>query len=120
MKNTEKVLAALLSSDTQVEAAEKCGLSDRQLRNYLADQNFSAEYQRRKTALVTDATRQLQSSYQTAIRALRDIVEDEASGAAARISAARALLDTGLRFTEISDIMTRLEALERTQNNDGH
>ena len=111
-------MAALLSSDTQAEAAAKCGLSDRALRGYLADPAFNAEYQRRKRQLVSDATRQIQASYQSAIRALRGIVESDTSSEGARISAARALLEYGLRFTDTNDIMTQLEDMERLMEKD--
>jgi hypothetical protein len=115
MKDMEKAMAALLTSDTQTEAAAKCGISDRTLRGYLADPAFYAEYQRRKRQVVSDATRQLQASYQSAIQALRDIVECEGCAEAARISAARTLLEYGMRFAEHNDILTRLEDLERAQ-----
>ena len=106
-------MAALLSSDTQIDAASKCGITDRTLRSYLADPDFNAEYQRRKRQLVSDATRQIQASYQSAVRALRGIVESDISSAGEKISAARALLEFGLKFTEINDIMIRLEDVEQ-------
>lgn len=113
MKNKEKAMAALLSSDTRTEAAAKAGIADRTLRGYLADESFSAEYKQRKRQLVNDATKQIQESYQSAISALRDIVGRKESSESARISAARALLEYGLKFAEVSDIMERLESLER-------
>lgn len=113
MKDREKAMAALLSSDTQAEAAAKCGLSDRTLRSYLADPEFAAEYKRRKRQLVTDATKQIQASYKVAIKALRGIVESENASAGEKISAARALLEYGLRFTEMADVLSRLEDVER-------
>lgn len=112
MKNKEKAMAALLSSDTQTEAAAKCGITDRALRQYLADPDFKAEYQAKKKSLVSEATRQIQSSYHSAIKALRDVVESKTSSESARISAARALLEYGLKFTEVSEILKRIEALE--------
>lgn len=112
MKNKEKALAALLTCDTQREAAAMCGLTDRTLRLYLADPAFYAEYRRRKRQLVSEATKQLQASYQSAIKALRDIVESEESSEGARISAARALLEYGTRFTETNDVLTGMEELE--------
>ena len=118
MKNREKAMAALLSSDTQAEAAGKCGISARALRGYLAAPAFNAEYQRRKRQLVSDATRQIQASYQSAIRALRGIVESDTSSAGEKISAARALLEYGLRFTDTNDIMTQLEHMERLMEKD--
>ena len=48
MKDTEKIITALLTSDTQKEASAKAGISDRMLRSYLANPVFNAEYQRRK------------------------------------------------------------------------
>lgn len=112
MKKHEKAMAALLSSDTQTEAATKAGISERTLRGYLADPEFGAEYYRRKRQLVSDATRQIQASYQAAINALRGIVEGDKSSESGRISAARALLEYGLKFTETNDLMIRVEELE--------
>lgn len=113
MKNREKAMAALLSSDTQAEAAAKCGLSARSLRGYLAEPAFNAEYQRRKRQLVSEATKSIQASYQSAIRALRGIVESESSTGSEKISAARSLLEFGLRFCDQHDILTRLEDMEQ-------
>lgn len=115
-RNMEKAMAALLSSDTQIDAASKCGITDRTLRSYLADPEFNAEYQRRKRQLVSDATKQLQSSYQVAIEALTNIIRSDVSSEAGKISAARAVLEYGHKFTEINDIMIRLEELERVTN----
>jgi hypothetical protein len=117
MKNQEKAMAALLSSDTQAEAAAKCGISARALRGYLADPEFYTEYKRRKRQLVSDATRQIQESYQAAIRALRGIVESDTSSEGGKISAARALLEYGLRFTDTNDILTRIEDMEKAMEN---
>lgn len=113
MKRHEKAMAALLTSDTQMEAAAKCGIAERTLRGYLADPVFFAEYQRRKRRLVSDATRQIQASYQSAIKALREIVESKESKESDKISAARTLLEYGLRLTETNEIMIRIEELER-------
>lgn len=116
--NREKALAALLSSDTQAEAAAKIGVTDRTMRGYLADPEFRAEYQRRKRRLVSDATRQMQASYQAAINALREIVESKLSSEAGRISAARALLEYGMKFTEVNEIMTQMDNIENAIKND--
>ena len=118
MKRHEKAMAALLASDTQAEAASKCGISVRTMRGYLADPAFNAEYLRRKRQLVSDATRQIQASYQSAIRALKTIIESESSTESGRISACRTLLEYGLKFTETNDILTRLEELENITRKD--
>lgn len=114
MKNTEQVISALLTSDTQKEASAKAGISDRTLRKYLSNPAFNNEYQRRKRKVLDDATRQIQTCLKTAINALKEIVTNKDSSDGAKISASRALLEYGLRFTDITDIMSRLEALEQT------
>ena len=116
MKDAEKIITALLTSDTQKEASAKVGISDRTLRSYLANPAFNAEYRRRKCKVLEDATRQLQTCLKTAINALKEIVMNKDSSDGARINASRAILEYGLRFTEITDIMTRLEALEQTSD----
>lgn len=116
MKNKEKVLAALLSSDSQIEAAAKAGIAPRTLRDYLADPDFKAEYQRRKDQLISDATQAIQNGYQAAVVALRRITTDEKAPEAARISAARTLLEYGLRFSELSEVLARITVLEERTN----
>lgn len=112
MKNSERVMAALLSSATQAEAARRAGLSDRQLRRYLAKPDFQAEYRRRKSEMIEAATVQLQNSLIGAVRALVEICENEEAAHLARISAARTILQYCAQYTETADILTRIEALE--------
>lgn len=120
MTNQEKVLAALLTSSTKAEAAAKAGISSRQLRRYLDKPEFLAEYQRRKSAMIEDATTQLQNSLSGAIAALSDIAEDEQAERYARISAARAILLYCVRYTETSEIIPRLERLEEIASESGN
>lgn len=112
MANKETVLAALLTSSTKQEAAKKAGLSDRQLRRYLEKADFHAEYQRRKSQMIEDATQQLQNSLTGAIQALSEIAEDTEAAHTARIQAARAILLYCVRYTETADILPRIERLE--------
>ena len=66
----EKALCALLTSETQAEAAQKAGVSRRTISSYLADPEFAAEYRRRKRKLLTEASNQIQRSMKAAISAL--------------------------------------------------
>lgn len=113
-RNQDKALAALLTSDTQAQAAEKSGLSVRTLRGYMADPAFAEEYNRRRLEQVTDAARQIQTRLQAAVAILAEIMTSDKSITAARerIVAARSLLEFGLKYTELADIMTRIKALE--------
>ena len=113
MASNEKVIAALLTTKTQQEAAKVAGVSERTIYNLLQDAAFMNEYNEARHALIADAATQAQKALSSAIAALRDIVNDYNYTAGARVSAARALLEYGLRLTEISDINARLDELEK-------
>lgn len=107
--NQQRALQALLTCSTKKEAATAAGITDRTLRSYLADPEFQAQYRKAVGELVDEATRQAQKALTPAITALRCIVEDEGEKTGNRISAARTLLEYGLRLTEFNDIMSELD-----------
>ncbi len=113
-----KALQALLTCPTKRAAAAEAGIDEKTLRRYLADPAFQKEYKRAFQSLVTDATREAQKTLSPAIIALKSIMEDEGESAGSRISAARSLLDFGMRLTEISDILDRLTELEEVLKGD--
>ena len=112
-RNQEKAIVALLTSDTQAEAAKKCGLSGRTLRLYLDDPEFYTEYQRRRQQMVTDATKKLQVYMQSAVDTLYTIKNDAEVSPAVRANAARALLEYGLKYTDATDLAERIAAIEK-------
>ena len=112
-KNHERYLAALLTSATLKEAAEKAGITPRGLRNIMRDQEFIKAYNALKKEIVDDAARHLQGNFTLAIDTLSDVMQDAESKPGEKTSAARAVLEFGQRFTETADILARLDALER-------
>lgn len=115
----QKALAALLTSPSKAAAAKAAGISPRTLRDYLSDQSFQAAYRDAFGNMVEDATRQAQQAISPALSTLREIVEDREEDAQARISAARAILSHGIKLTETTDILNRLQELE-TAMEGGH
>ena len=91
----EKALQALLVCRTRAEAAKAAGIGESTLRAYL-----------------DRATRQLQQNLTAAIDRLGAIVADDEETSANHITAARTLLDYGLKFTEFNDILRELESTE--------
>ena len=116
--NQSRALTALLACSTRKEAAQAAGLSERTLRAYLENEEFLTEYRRAFAALIEESTREAQRAMQPALATLRNICEDEECPPAARISAARSLMDMGLKLTEQNDILARLEVLERAYHED--
>ena len=109
----QKALSALLTNPTKEAAAKAAGIESKTLRRYLTDPEFQAEYQKAVSGMIEDAATQARQSLNPALSCLREIVEDGGETAPARISAARSLLEYGLRLTEIADIMKQLEELEQ-------
>ena len=110
----EKALAALLTSKTRKEAAEKAGISYRTIRVYLQDAEFLAEYRQRKGEIIDDAARRLTNAMQKAI----DVLENATDGKKvkdAALKASKLVLEYSARFITISDIMTRLDVMEEQE-----
>lgn len=111
-----KALQALLTEPTKRAAAERAGISESTLRSYFSDREFQRAYKEAFAEVVTEATREAQRSLYPAIKTLQDIVEDEEQPGSSRISAARSILEYGLRLTEAVDVIERLNTLEEQFN----
>lgn len=107
-----KALLALLTNPTKERAAEAAGITSKTLRGYLADPEFQAEYKKAFADLVEDATRKVQQTLEPAVAVLREIMEDRSENGQVRVSAARSVLEYGLKMTEQTDILTRIQELE--------
>jgi len=70
-KNTEKALAALLTSSSVKDAALASGLSEETLYRYLRDEEFSEEYRSARRQIVETAVSGLQQAANEAVETLR-------------------------------------------------
>ena len=108
----QKALVALLTQPTKEKAAAAAGITSKTLRGYLDDPEFQAEYKKAFAGLVEDATRKVQQTLDPAVAVLREVMEDSDENGQVRVSAARSVLEYGLKMTEQTDIITRLQELE--------
>jgi hypothetical protein len=113
----DRVLYALLHTNTNVEAARIAEVSVKTVSNYLRKDDFKRDYEDARTRMLDDATKQLQQSLQPAITCLVEIVMDKRASKAYRISAAKSLIDNAQRFTETLDLFKRVKALEEMERN---
>ena len=111
----ERALEALLSHTTQAEAAEACGLSAKTLRLWLRTKpHFLAAYREARREVMRMCSARLQAATVKAVQTL-EAVMDEKDSPSARVSAARAILDSALRANEQEDLAERIEQLEAKQ-----
>ena len=82
------------------------------------DEEFRREYERALSELVSDAARQAKQSMAPALSVLKEIMEDRENPAAARVQGAKELLSSALKLAELTDVLSRLDKLEKDMEAD--
>lgn len=106
----EAIISALLTAPTLEAAAQKCGLSVRQLYTRRQSPDFIRKLREAQGDALEGTVRYLQHSTATAASTLVEICENGSEQN--RLTAARTLLDQATKLTEVVDFSRRLEALE--------
>lgn len=114
-QNQQKAIAALLSSPSREDAARKCGLTSRTLRVYFQNDEFCDAYRAAFQELTENATRKAQQLLCPALETLEEVMQDADAPPAAKTNAARIVIDSTIKLTEVNDILTRIENLERAR-----
>jgi hypothetical protein len=103
----EQAIAALISNGSMEKAAAATGVSEKTLRNWLAEPDFRRAYRQARRKLLDDAVLVLQSAAVTAVATLVKHMQGPKPEAAVR--AAQIILDQCFRGTEILDIAEAIE-----------
>lgn len=108
-----KAIEALVSGETSERAALFAGVNIRTLFKWKSDDQLFIDALRdaEKKAL-DETTRQLAIAGVKAVKVLTDIANNTAEKSAVRVAAAGKILDSLLRYAEISETRQRLDALE--------
>lgn len=112
MKNDERIIAALIAEKTIPAAAAAVGVHESTIFRRLADDEFHAKYEQRRRAMLDNACKALQAAMTDAVEVLTTVMKEADTSPATRISAARNVLDYGVKLTELTDLAARVEALE--------
>lgn len=112
-KKKELAIAAILTCPTLKEAAKQIGITDVTLWRWMQLPAFQETLKQAKRQAVSQATSALSQICHEAVHNLRSIMNNEEAAPSARVSAAKTILDSGLRGVELDDLETRLAALER-------
>ena len=107
-----KVLMALIQSPTYKEAARIAGVGESTVQHYMMDTDFRSAYDNCMESLLQEACGQSQRSMSSALSTLWEICEDKDENSQTRVQAARAILEYGLKLTEVADLDARVSALE--------
>lgn len=111
----DAAIVALLAEPTIGKAAVAAGVSESTLYNWLEDPSFQARYRDARRQVLEQAVSQLQRAAGQAVTVLVEIAEDGAAPQAARVSAAKTILDQAFRGLELLDLAAEVAELKRRQ-----
>lgn len=117
--NTKKtsdsdLLQSLILNGGVKGAARELGIAESTIYKRLKqDTKFREEYDSLQGIVFSGVAAAIVGRMESAVNLLADVVEDEESATATRVNAANMLLSHGLRYLETSNILRRLDALEK-------
>jgi hypothetical protein len=115
-RKDEQAIAALLSFPTIGEAATAVGISESTLWRWLKNPVFAQAYREARAAAVSQSLARLQQVSSKAVDTLEDVMKDTEAPHAARVTAAKTVLEMAVKGTEIAELQRRLQALEQAQS----
>jgi hypothetical protein len=107
-----RFLSAMLSARTIADAARQAGIAERTAYLYLTAPHFQVALNHALDDALSRAAQQATAAMDHALAALCAILDDPATSPAARIAAARAILQVGPRLHESVTLTQRVATLE--------
>lgn len=114
----EVIISAILSEGSIVAAAEVLGCKTPTIYARMKLPDFQQQYTQARAELIKAATAKLQSCMTSAVDVLMAIMQDEDAPKQTRVYAAINILQISKQFTEQTDILERMEALEANLKGD--
>lgn len=111
-RKKEQAIIALLEAPTVKEAAEMVKINPATLYKWMTLPEFEAAYRKTRHEAMGSAIARLQQASNEAVDTLREVMGDQEATPASRVTAARAVLELGLRATELELVDERLARLE--------
>jgi DNA-binding transcriptional MerR regulator len=111
-RKQDQAITAMVTCASITEAAAQCGLAEVTLRRWLKQDGFQQAYRDARRAVVQHAIVQVQRATGEAVETLRAVMQDTDASASARVSAAKAILETAVKAVELEDLEARIAALE--------
>ena len=111
----EEIITALIAEGSIKGAAASLKCTTRTLYERMKKPEFKDLYAQAKGEILKTATAKLQGNLCGAIDTLTEIMTDKEAPKQTRANCAVSILQYGAKFTEATDIIERLEAIEEAQ-----
>lgn len=95
------------------EAARRVGVSERTIHRYLTDEQFQLVFKEAKMRLLDAAILKLRNGSSDAVDTLIEILKDACAPHAARVAAARSVIQLAIEAEQVQDVEKRLHQLEQ-------
>ena len=114
----ERLIGAFLNNFKMVDIVKETGLTKDTLYRIKKDPDFQRVLRERKDAIIKTAVNKMQGYLVKDVEILQKIAEDPETSAQIKINAIQTLMSQLRDWTTTSDIVTRLEALEKPSVSD--
>ncbi|MFC1820537.1 hypothetical protein ACFLZG_05585 [Thermodesulfobacteriota bacterium] len=111
-RNQEKAIAALLSQPSIPGAAKEAKIGERTLWRWLQLDSFKEAYRDARGQIVRQAVVQVQQAMSEAVGTLREVMTNSEAPASARVSAAKAIINMGIKAVEVEELEARIVEIE--------
>ena len=108
----QRQFVVVLAGSTVEDAAKSVGISERTGYRWLTLPAVRAELRQLQDNALAEAALRLARAMTSAVATLERIMADDSANANARVGAARALLDNGIRYQEVLELTERVQQLE--------
>ena len=110
----EQIVAAIISCSTNKQAAEACGLSEKQFYNRLSRPELKEKLAAARAKLLECATSSIAARVSEAVEVISNIMHSSETTAQTRLNAADAIIRNSLKMGERTDVLERIAELEKT------
>jgi hypothetical protein len=108
-------LPFILSNPSISGASKESGVSEKQIWEWMNQENFRKELYRQRSIIISLVTNNLQQSSLRASETLIDLMINSKKESI-KLKAAETLLNLTLKFTQVFDLEERINKLERERN----
>ena len=110
--NDEAIISALLATGSQREAGRRVKVSESTIRRKLKNPVFIEQYDQARRKVFLVSLGRLQYMTAQACSVIEELLSSK-EPSSVRLSAARTILEYGVKWLELSDVETRLKVLEK-------
>ena len=108
----ETIIAVLLSSQTNREAAKRVGLTERYFYQRTQNEAFQRKYRAAQQKILDDVVQDMKSNLKEAAAVITSVMLDSNNSPQTRLNAADLMIKGYLKLSERADVIERLERLE--------